>query len=307
MCFIGFGFICWQTVSGGSDPSVPENSGSQPGIGDTILLAGDTVKNTSILQEVDYSIMFSNFLFLNWADEKNANQAGFLQNLKYQLNIDKSPLFKFSGTFTHNLGLQYYFDSITQVQTDNNTLTVNADLFLKKSFHLDFGSVMETQILNGYNYNSRNGAPDRTRISSFLTPLVCTLSLGTGIEWKNFGSLNFGLSSFKLTWLRDRLIAGRYAESIYGMPKGKKQKIEFGLNLHFLADREIFHGVRWNCDLLLFKNYCKQVDMTLKNLFGIRINKFLKTNIQTRILYEKQFSEHIQVENLISFGIYFHR
>ena len=67
------------------------------------------------------------------------------------------------------------------------------------------------------------------------------------------------------------------------------------------------HGVRWNCDLLFFKNYKKPVDMTLRNLFGIRINKFLKTTVQTRILYEKKIIDHLQVENMISIGFYFHR
>jgi hypothetical protein len=304
--FIGTGILYCLAVSGFSDPFSLECPRVRAGTGDTIHGSVDTAGKHACRYEFDYSLLFSNFLFLNWVHEKNADQAGFLQNLKYHLDIDRTPVFKLSGTFTHNLGLLYYFDSITKVQTDNNTLAIDAKLFQGKRFHLVFGSVLETQLLNGYRHASVNGTNDRTRISSFLTPLVCTFSLGGGIDWKSFGSLDFGVSSFKLTWLRDRLIARRYAEDLYGIPPGKNKKTEFGVSLHFLADHEIFHGIRWSCDLLIFRNYKKPTDVTFKNLFGIRINKFLKTNFQTRILYEEQVSDHLQVENLISFGFYFH-
>ena len=300
-------FLSSQMVGRTTDPVVQKGPGLISGYNDPGRQPSDSTIKTEVLQTIDYSVLFSNFLFFNWLHEKNANQAGFLQNMKYHLEIEKRPLFKFSGTLGHSLGFLCYFDSITKVQTDNNTLTVHADLFPGKRIHLDLGLVAETQLLNGYTYSTINGSSDRTRVSSFLTPLVCTISLGGAMEWKQLLSVNFSLTGFKITWLRDPLISRRYAESLYNIQDGKSQKTEFGLSFHFLADHELFHCVTWNCDLLLFKNYRKSVDMNLKNLFGIRINRFLKTNIQTRILYEKQVEDRLQVENMISFGFYFHR
>jgi hypothetical protein len=64
-------------------------------------------------QELEYSFSVSNFLFLNWHHDKNANQVILLQNLKYKFSLSGDSLVHFSGSFQHNLGLQSYFDSLT--------------------------------------------------------------------------------------------------------------------------------------------------------------------------------------------------
>jgi hypothetical protein len=46
--------------------------------------------------------------------------------------------------------------------------------------------------------------------------------------------------------------------------------------------------------------------MTFKNLFGLKINKFLKTSLSTKILYEEKLNKHLQFENLLSIGFSIH-
>jgi hypothetical protein len=259
-------------------------------------------------KELEYSLSFSNFLFLNWHHDKNANQVAFLQNLKYKFSFSGDSMVCFSGSFLHNLGLQSYFDSLTKIQTDDNTLNTRFDIRIHKNLNFTLNSILTSRIMNGYDYSvDDSGRIVKILNSSFCTPLIWTFSGGFSVKWKDFGSLNLGLSTAKLTCIRDKTIFGKQkVTKFYGVPEGKDHLFEYGLSLQFLADKEFFKKLRWNCDLLVFKNYTSPVDVNLKNNFGIGINRFLKASIQTRIFYEKMISRSIQLENLITLGFYVH-
>jgi hypothetical protein len=259
-------------------------------------------------QELEYSFSVNNFLFLNWHHDKNANQVTLLQDLKYKFSLSGDSLVHFSGSFQHNLGLQSYFDSLTKFQTDDNSLNTRFDIRLHKNLNFTINSILSSRFMNGYDYSvNDNGRIIKTLNSSFCTPLLWTFSGGFSVKWRDFGSLNLGLSTAKLTYIRDKSIFGKQkVNRFYGVPEGKDHIFEYGLSLQFLADKEFLKRIRWNCDLLVFKNYTSPVDVTLKNNFGIRINRFLKASIQTRVFYEETISRSIQVENLVTFGFYVH-
>jgi hypothetical protein len=75
--------------------------------------------------------------------------------------------------------------------------------------------------------------------------------------------------------------------------------------MQILLDKDVFKRVHWNCDVLIFKNYRKPVDLVMKSIIGIKITKYLRTSIQTRVFYEQEMSKSIQFENLVSLGLYF--
>jgi len=257
-------------------------------------------------QELEYSLSFNNFLFFNWHHDKNASQVILLQNLKYKFSFSGDSLVRFSGSFLHNLGLQCYFDSLTKIQTDDNTLNTRFDIRIHKNLNFSINSNLASRFMNGYDYS----ADDSGRIvkilnSSFCTPLVWTFSGGFSLRWQDFGSLNLGLSTAKLTYIRDKSVFGKQKVTrFHGVPEGKDHLFEYGFSLQFLADKEFFKRIKWNCDLLVFKNYTSPVNVSLKNNFGIRINRFLKASIQTRVFYEETVSRSIQLENLVTFGFY---
>jgi hypothetical protein len=119
--------------------------------------------------------------------------------------------------------------------------------------------------------------------------------------------LDIGISSAKLTWLLDQDIFDKTGcDSFYGVQKGRRKLIEYGLSVHLLIDRGIGKKLQWNCDLLLFKAGNSPADLTLKNLFAYRINRFLKTSLQTRLFYDEDVSKQLRMENLLSFGFDFH-
>ena len=261
-----------------------------------------------ITRELDYSVSFSNLLLLNWLHDKDANQVMGLQNLKYRMVAENANGFSISNLFTHNLGFQAYFDSITKVYMDDNSLNTKIGFRINKNYSVVVNSNLSSRFLQGFDYSVDDSGKQVIILnSSFLTPLIWTFSLGFGITWKDFGSLSFGLTGGKLTFIQMKKIYEiRHVTEYYGVPEGKNPLFEYGLSLQFLVNRDFLTRIHWDCDLLIFKNYNAPVDLNFKNLIGIRINKFLKTSIQTRIYYEQKVSKNLQLENLVSLGFYVH-
>jgi hypothetical protein len=264
--------------------------------------------STRFRQELEYSVSFSNYLFLKWYHDKNAGNVILLQKLNYKFSFSGDSLVTFSGSLAHNLGIQSFLDSIMKVHTDDNTLNTRFEIRIAKNLGFSITSNLVSQLLNGYDYSVTNsGALVRTMNSSFLTPLLWTFSGGLSLAWPAFGSLSLGLSSAKLTYIRDRSIFEKQKVSkFYGVEQGKNHLFEYGVSLQLLVDKNFLDRVRWNCDLLVFKNYNSPVDVTLKNDFSIRINNYLKLGIQTRVFYEEMVSRNIQLENVVTIGIFLH-
>ena len=259
-------------------------------------------------QKLEYSFTFSNAIFTNWSHENNTNQFFLQQNVKYLCQLGNERTFHFSNCLTHDLGFQYFFDSLMKVNLDENTLTTIIETQIGNRLSVVVSSVLATRILKGFDYCVNDSGQEMKILnSSFLTPLIGTFSAGFGIDWKNLGSITIGISSARLTYLKNtQIFKIRNVKEFYGVPEGKNHRFEYGISLRFIAAKEFLKRVSWDCDLLLFKDYHAPVDVTFKNLIGLKINKFLKTSIQTRILYEEKVNKKLQLENLISVGFYIH-
>jgi len=260
-----------------------------------------------ISNELDYSFSLTGYYYINDPGNKTAGQLAFLQNLKYTFGFS-SERFHLTNNLVHSLGMIYYIDSISKFQTDENTLNTRASCELTKFLQFTASSVITTRIFNSWDVvQNGGGSVIKTINSSFLTPLICNFSGGFGIHLMKAGTLDVGISSAKLTYIQDRGIfekTGR--DSFYGVEKGRNTSLEFGMSLHLLIDWLILKKVQWNCDLLLFKTDNASVDMTFKNLFAYRINRFLRTSLQTRLFYDEDVGLRLRMENLVSIGFDFH-
>jgi len=258
--------------------------------------------------DLEYSLTANGFILINWLHDDKVNQVNLFQNLKYRCLFQDNKTFRFSGTFVHNLGFLHNFDGITKVNIDDNTLTTRLDIKIGRRFAFTINSYMTSRLMNGYDYlTNDSGQQIKVLNSSFLTPLIWTFSIGLGYTCESFGSVNLGLSAAKLTYiLNDHIFEIRRITTYYGIREGKTHLLEYGFTFQLLIDKDIFKKIHWNCDLALFKNYNSPIDLTFKNLFGLKINKFLTTNFQTRIFYEEKLSKHFQFENLLSIGFFFH-
>jgi hypothetical protein len=272
---------------------------------DSLILLNRRGKFT-LKKELGYSVSLNSLFFINWLHEKNAGQVNLLQCLSFRSVLDNNLNFSLSNSLVHNLGIQYYFDSISKFYPDDNTLTTRIELNLKGILTFNINSALLSRAMPGYDYYvTDSGKSVKLLNSSFLTPLIWNLSIGFGIKWNDWGSVNLGISSAKLTYVRDtRIFDLRKITDFYGVAKGKNHLFEYGLSMQLLVNRDLLTWFHWDCDLSVFKNYTASVDVNLKNLFGIKINKFLKTTIQTRIFYEEKVCKNLQLENLVAIGFY---
>ncbi len=258
-------------------------------------------------QDLEYWFTASDLLSINWQHGNNRNQVSLLQNLKYRSKFSTSRNFTISTSFVHLLGLQFFFDSLTCFQPDENTLDTRIDLRIRNNFTFNILANFSTRLFNSYQYSSgQSGRVIKTLNSSFLTPLLCTFSAGFGLIVPKLGRLNMGFSAAKLTLVSNKNIYDELGVTdFYGVPKNRNHTFEYGLSMQLLLDKDVFKRVHWNCDVLVFKNYHKPIDLVMKSLIGIKITRYLRTSIQTHIYYEQEMSKSIQVENLLSLGLYF--
>ncbi|MEI7980201.1 MAG: DUF3078 domain-containing protein [Bacteroidota bacterium] len=292
---------------------VPETVTTQTLVlGDTMVLTdlnkfagpGKSIVRFRFTQKMEYSLAASGILLCNWQQANNTNQFSILQHFKYSALLFDDHSFRITNTFLHNLGVQIIIDSLSKIALDDNTLDTRIDYRFSRLLSLSFLSNLSTRLFNGYDYQP-DGSGSFTRMpgSSFLTPLIWTFSGGIGIQVPRFLSLSFGLSAARLTWIRDKKRVENSGRSdFFGVPLDKNHLFEYGFSMHLLIDKDLGRWGNWNCDILVFKNYDKPVDLILKNLIGIRITKFIKTSIQTRVIYEEKVSKTLQIENLISVG-----
>jgi hypothetical protein len=268
--------------------------------------SGGSMVRFRFAQDLEYRLSCTNLFFINWQQGDHANLISLFHHLEYRSQFTNDRNVTIGNSFVHDLGIQYFIDSVSRFQPDENTLDTRIEVRIGKNLSYTVFSTLSTRMFNSYHYTTdRTGNLMKTLSASFLTPLLWTFSTGLGWTVPKFGSLSFGLSAAKFTWILNREIYDQQdIVEFYGVPKEKAFMFEYGLSMHFLVDRDFLKRVHWNCDLLIFKNYGKPVDLAMKNFIGVRINKFLKTSIQTRLFYEQEVSKCLQIENLVSLGFY---
>lgn len=258
--------------------------------------------------KLDYSVSLAGDYFINGQKTVNPSQFSLYHNLKYRLILSCKGHWHFTTDLVHNLGIQYYLDSISRIGTDDNTLSSRLALDVTGLLQFSFDAILKTRIFNEWNtLTLPNGSVAKALGESFLTPLVCIFSGGFGLKIPEFGNLNLGVASAKLTYLYDRSVFERNGLKVFcGVPEGKRSLTEYGLSMQLNIDRLIGKHIRWNCDLLVFKQNDVPVDFSLKNLFAYRISRYFKTSLQTQLLYDEKTSRQLRIENLLSLGFDFH-
>jgi hypothetical protein len=258
-------------------------------------------------QHLDYLVSASCFIYVNTPASSGFNHLDLLQNLKYHLIICHDSIWNITSDLVHNLGFRLFFDSITYIHTDDNVLTTRINVRMARILAATFCSDLSTGIFNHFEYRD-DGKGTRIKIctGSFLTPMVWTLSAGLGLQLKAFGTLNFGISSARLTFLADRSVFDLPdLLEFHGVPRDRNHVFEYGLSLGLMISRTILNTVHWDFDLKLFKEYRSPADITVENNLNIRFLKFLNAGLKTRVLYDEEVNKKVQMENILSMGFFF--
>lgn len=266
---------------------------------------GTSLVRFSCSQDLSYMMNFSGMFLQNRQQNQNRNYLFLLQQLRYRVQLTSGNHIFFSNSLSHDLGFQIFFDSICRFQPDENTLDTRLEWKLSRTVGLEFRSSLSTRIFNGYDYANGLSGIERYLSASFLTPLLWTFSGGLGWNLREAVRIDIGISAAKLTYVHNKNIYNQPGrESFFGVPADKNHLFEYGMTLHLLIDKAFLKRFHWDCDLLLFKDYHQPVDLTVKSLLAIKITRFLKTSIQTRLLYEREINPPLRIENLISVGFF---
>ncbi len=155
-----------------------------------------------------------------------------------------------------------------------------------------------TQFSNGFKY------PDRTTpISRFMAPGYLFLGAGTSYipEGKNF---NLYISPFtqKATFVLDDNLSQQGA---FGVDEGKSVFMEVGFLVTNTWEKEVFKNVSMNHRISLYSDYLRSfgnVDVDWELAFTLTVNKNVKTNIGTHLIYDDdiKFDEVIADDGTIA-------
>jgi hypothetical protein len=255
-------------------------------------------------KNLDYSLTSSLVSFINGSGPGNKGQVILQHGLKYSWIIERKEHLTFGNSFSHRLGIQYFFDSISRICPDETIFRTRLEYKFGKWTRFSLDSELNTRLLNNWDLVTTDSNTTRLVLSSsFLTPLIWNLAGGFSFLMPETGSIMLGITGGRLTVIRDTSVfTGQQVNSYYGVKRGAGHLFEYGVSLRLQADRTFWKVLRWNCDLLLFKGYDKPADLNLKNLFEVRLASFIVISVQTRLLYEEDISRQLQVENLFSAG-----
>lgn len=230
-----------------------------------------------------------------------------MHQLRCRAMITNERNFKATGLLNHEIGLQWYIDSIWRFQPDVTSLEMKMEIRIIKYLLISINSTITSRIFNSHRYfTGSDGILNRQLQSGFLTPMIWTFASGFGWNNNRFGSFQVGLTGGKLTWVRYKAIYSILnVDKYFGVPHDKPFLFEFGLTMLVNVERKLSNAVKWTFELNAFKNYEKPIDFTLKNLFDWRLGKYFSGSVQTRLIYESEMTKKVQIENLFGFGIGF--
>ena len=258
--------------------------------------------------DLDYTFSFTSMLFRYWQQGPNRNFVTLFQSFKYRSCLYNNRSFKVTTSFVHELGVQYFFDSVFRFQPDDTRLDTRIEITVLKNLTATIVSNLSTRIFNNYLHvaNSTGNLEKRLQ-AAFLTPFLCTFSAGWGWKFLKLVQVTLGISASKFTWIRNKEIyAQQHVSQFYGVPENKGYLFEYGLTFTMVAEKELMKNLNWNLDLQIFKNYKKPADVLFRNYVGFKVTRFFKITLQTRLCYEHDVSYKVQIENLFSLGLYFH-
>lgn len=265
-------------------------------------------KALKISNQNEFAYRFSISALSQW----NNRDSQLLHTVSGTQDMDYSSLWQ-SGhltihlKFISELGYVYLWDSIFVKQKDEQTIRFEVAATIKKSWQISFNSMVNTPLYRMVVSLPVDSA-GRTRwlAGDFLTPLKAILSVGIQRNIHALGNVQLGLSSLKVTYVRNRKVFETPGNtSFHGIKPGHSWKYSYGISSSLDFRREISSHVSWELYLLAFLPKDDPLNLNLRNLFSIKAGRALNASIKTSIVYDKTCPVEFQMENLITIGFLF--
>lgn len=218
----------------------------------------------------------------------------------YALNID----FKYGLSYIDNQGKRKINDRLAI----NNRFTY---LFGADNSWTAFANInFNTQFDQGYNYLPEKEAHvlaeirpiDRTLISEFMAPAYFSQIAGLGYLPTSSLTFTAGLA------VKETFVLNNLLSAVYGLEPGDNFRFEPGFSLGIQFEGSIMENLHIASSIETFTNFNRaldRTDVTFNTEIIGSINNYLSMTFQFVSIYDDDFSEQLQIKQLLAAGLTF--
>jgi hypothetical protein len=296
-CLIFFACLILSLVSG-AQISVSELQ--RVGAQKTVALDSNGWKKTGLV-----ALTLNQSARSDWAAGGETFQVGI--NLVYNQAIhQRKGLYTLDGYFDMELGF-VRAASYNEFRKTNDRLDVTLEIEhdLGKG-HWNYGFLfnLNTQLFNGYNYNT----PDKEKISGFLTP--GKFLLAPGFDFKDYDKHHYFslfLSPLTLRWVT-KISGTFYRQDKFGVDSASKVVNEYGpyVSVHYNGRFSPKLNYIGRLDLFSnFRSHPERVDVLMNNLLTYNLEKRFTLSLILDILYDHDIRKAVQLQEIFGIGLRF--
>lgn len=195
---------------------------------------------------------------------------------------------------------------------DEGTRKIDDRLLILNKFLYDLGQVgsdlkafgkvrIRTQFDEGFNYGADESEEDEL-ISKFLAPAYFTEDIGIAYIPGEMFSFEAGLG------LQQTYISDESLSEIYGLDAGDQFRSEVGLTLASDFNSALAENLTFSTSINTFTSFNKSMSSTdfyFSNKVIGNINSFMNASLNLDFVYDDDFSDEIQVAQVLSLGVSF--
>jgi hypothetical protein len=195
---------------------------------------------------------------------------------------------------------------------DEGTRKIDDRLLILNRFLYDLGEEnsnlkafakirIRTQFDKGFNYAAGENGED-ILISKFLAPAYFTEDIGIAYVPSEFFSFEAGLG------LQQTYISDESLSEVYGLDPGDQFRSEAGLTLASDFHTPVANNLSFSTSINTFTSFNKSLSSTdfyFSNKFIGKINSFMNASLNLDFIYDDDFSDEIQVAQVLSLGVSF--
>jgi hypothetical protein len=264
-----------------------------------------TIKTAQWAFKKTLGLLMTQTAFVNWSAGGENSIAG-ITTIEFEFNYKKNRLF-WNNHFRSRFGLNKEDGQKTR-KTDDVIEFISNFGYRKTATSNWYNSArfnFRTQYAPGYKYPNREDY-----ISKFFAPAYIFLGFGSQYTApdKSF-KLYLSPLTNKTTLVYDVILSDQGA---FGVTKGKKSKIEFGILATGEWRHDLMENIVMNNKLILYTDYINDfsnIDIDWELKLELVVNKFVKANIGTHIVYDDDVKDkesgkpEIQLKQLLGVGI----
>lgn len=262
------------------------------------------ISNWTKANKVGFDI--TQIAFVNWNAGGTSSISGLVKG-NFTRNYTREK-FKWQNELIVRYGLNKQ-DGIELRKTDdviqiNSTFGYRRDTLTNWYYSAKYN--FNTQFTDGYSYPNKEVA-----ISRFFAPAYIFMGLGAeNINKQKKYSYYISPFTMKKTFVLDQRLADQgafgvdaavYDENDILIKKGKKSRTELGFLFQYQIKKEIFSNIILDNRLTLYSDYVNNfgnVDLDWNIQLELVVNKYVKANIGTQIIYDDDIKSNTEVDGI---------